>query len=247
MRTPFASTTSFGSTPQPFAAAPQTTTDIPFNARPLIRKEQRRRDLYLYRSPKLKRTVEVIGALSLTVALELEFSPSTVAFVERPRLLRYGGAEVELDFWQRERSGRERFHLLVSDDALEIEPISRRRRHRSARELVEAANAAGISLEFVLEADLVARAAALGTWYRLLPYVQTAYSLPHRITIEERVLEAFSAQSRMTFMQMEATLRGLHPADVRAVVCALIHRGTLSIDAMKPLHLHTVVEVGGEA
>ncbi len=216
--------------------------DLPFNARPLTRKEERRGDLYLYMSPKLQRPVAVIGAMTLAVALELEFSTATCAYVERPRLLRYRDSEVELSFWQREHAGRERFYLLIADDASEIEPKSRRRQHRDARDLIDVANAAGISLEFVFEADILAKAPSIATWYRLLPYVQTARSLPHRQSIEGRLLEAFANQPRMTFEQSEAALSGLHPADVRAVVCELIHRGLLLIDSAKPLHRHAVVE-----
>lgn len=236
--------TSFGidPTPRPFSSARPIEGDLPFDARPLTRKEERRGDLYLYTSPKLQRPVAVIGAMTLAVALELEFSTTTTAYVERPRLLRYRDSEAELSFWQRERAGRERFYLLVSDDDSEVEPKSRHRQHRDARDLIDAANAAGISLEFVFEADVLAKATSIATWYRLLPYVQTAHSLPHRQSIEGRLLEAFANQPRMTFDQCEAGLSGLHPADVRAVVCELIHRGLLWIDPAKPLHRHAVIE-----
>jgi len=229
-------------TPQPFSSARPIEGSLPFEARPLTRKEERRGDLYLYTSPKLQRPVTVIGAMTLAVALELEFSTTTAAYVERPRLLRYQDSEAELSFWQRELSGRERFQLLVSDKDSELEPKSRRRRHRDARDLINAANAAGISLEFVFEADVLAKGTSIATWYRLLPYVQTAHSLPHRQSIEGRLLEAFANQPRMTFDQCEAALGGLHPADSRAVVCALIHRGLLLIDPAKPLHRHAVIE-----
>lgn len=229
-------------TPQSFSSAHPVEDVLPFEARPLTRKEERRGDLYLYTSPKLQRPVAVIGAMTLAIALELEFSTATTAYVERPRLLRYRDSEVELSFWQREHSGRERFHLLVSDEDSEMELKSRRRQHRDARDLIDAANAAGISLSFVFEADVLAKATSIATWYRLLPYVQTAHTLPHRQSIESRLLEAFAHQPRMTFEQSEAALSGLYPADVRAVVCELIHRGLLLIDTAKPLHRHAVIE-----
>ncbi|HEX7323796.1 MAG TPA: hypothetical protein VF292_00390 [Rhodanobacteraceae bacterium] len=235
-------TLSFDPIPLSFSSAPPVEGGLPFEARPLTRKEERRGDLYLYASPKLQRTIAVIGAMTLAVALDLEFSTATVAYVERPRLLRYRDTEVELSFWDRERTGRERFYLLVSDATSELEPKSRHRQHRDARDLIDAANSAGISLEFVFEADVLAKAASIATWYRLLPYVQTAQSLPHRRSIEGRLLEAFASQRRMTFAQCEAALTGLHPGDVRAVICELIHRGLLWIDPAKPLHRHTVVE-----
>lgn len=245
MRDPSLPSTRFGPSPPAFVSAVPAATDLPFRARPLTRKEQRRGDLYLYDSPKLGRTVSVIGALTLAIALELEFSHSIIAFIERPRLLKYGDEEIELGFWQRERSARESFYVLVPDN--DVEPRSKIRSHRDARALVGAANSAGISIEFLFETDILAKAASIGTWYRLLPYVQTAHTLPHHHSIEERLLEAFATQRRMTFAQCETALTGLHPADVRAVMSALIHRGILTIDATKPLHAHSVVDVGGRA
>lgn len=235
-------TPSFDPTPQTFSSISPVEDSLPFEARPLTRKEERRGDLYLYSSPKLQRTIAVIGAMTLAVALELEFSAATTAYVERPRLLRYRDSEIELSFWQREHTGRERFFLLVPDESAETEPKSRHRRHRDARDLIDAANAAGISLEFVFEADVLAKATSIATWYRLLPYVQLAHALPHRQSIEGRLREVFANQPRMTFEQCEASLNGLHPADVRAVICDLVHRGLLLIDPAKPLHRHAVVE-----
>lgn len=219
----------------------------PFQPRELTRKEQRKGDLYLFNSPKLGRTVAVIGALALAQALELEFSVGTEGFVERPRRLAYPDGEIELTFWHRDSSGREQFLLLVPNASREIEPESRRRQHRHSRSIIGAANAAGLSLAFAFEDDLLAKAASVGTWFRLLPYVQTGLALPHRASIRDRVLDAFGAQSRMTLMQLEAGLTGLHAADVRAVVCSLIHSGELLIDAAKPLSRYTVVDLGGQA
>lgn len=247
MRDPSLPSTRFGPTQPIFMTTAGLGADLPFRPRDLTRREQRRGDLYLYHSPKLARTVAVVGVLALALALELEFSAETVAFVERPRMLRYRNNEVELSFWQREQSGRERFYLLVPNAVHEVEQKSRQRRHRDARDIIEAANSAGISLQFVFEADMVGKAASISTWFRLLPYVQTDLTLPHRSSIQGRILEAFAAQSRMTMAQIEATLTGFSPADVRAVVCANIHGGTLFIDPTKPLSCHTVVQLGRSA
>lgn len=247
MRDPSLPSSRFGPTQPGFMTTVGASVDLPFSPRDLTRQEQRREDLYLYHSPKLARTVAVIGVLALALALELEFSAHTVGFVERPRVLPYRDREVELNFWHREQSGRERFYLLVPNSTLEVERQSRQRRHRDGRDIIQAANAAGISLQFVFEADVLAKAASIGTWFRLLPYVQTALTLPHRHSIQGRVLEAFAAQSRMTMDQIEAGLVGLNAADVRAVVCAHIHSGTLAIDPTKPLSRHTVVELGWNA
>ena len=243
MRDPSTPSTRFGSVPQPFASKNGSGTELPFEPRQLTRKEERRGDLYLYHSPRLGRTVAVIGVPSLALALELEFDSETTGFVERPRTLSYRDAEIELTFWQQERSGRERFHYFVANASKEIEQKSRRRQHRNARDIIEAANAAGINLQFVFEDEILTKAASIGTWFRLLPFVQTALTLPHRYSVKERLLEALATQPRMTFDQAEAALTGVHPADVRAVACALVHAGTLIIDPTKPLSRHTVVEL----
>lgn len=237
-------------TPRPWAHAPAPSPrdrNWPFEPRELTRKEQRKDDLYLFTSPKLGRTVAVIGALALAQALELDFVTGTAGYVERPRRLEYGEGELELTFWRRERTGREQFLLLVPNASRELENESRRRRHRHSRAIIDAANAAGISLEFVFEDDVVAKAASIGTWFRLLPYVQTGLALPHRASIRDRLLEAFDAQARMTVMQVEAALTGLHAADVRAVMCSLIHSGELVIDPTRPLSRYTVVDLGEQA
>ena len=223
-----------GSVSPPFASTPALP-DAPFENRPLTRSEQRRGDLYTFHSPKLGRSAEVIHRGRLAMALELEFDPGVLVWVERPRLLAVKDAEIELCFWWRHVSGREGFHLFVDAATTTTDARRRIRQHRQSRDLIEAANVAGLSLEFVFEAALLERKNMLTTWFRLLPYVQTAATLPHLAALERLVGEAFSMQERMSFLQLEQNLVTHAPADGRAVACRLIHRGALQLDVSQPL------------
>lgn len=227
-------TPKIGSVSPHFAARPDLP-DAPFSARPLTRSEQRRGDLYTFRSPKLDRPVEVIHRARLAMALELEFDPDVTVWVERPRLLAVNDTEIELCFWRRSVSGREGFHLFVDAATTTQDGTRRVRHHRQARDIIQAANDAGLSLEFVFEAALLERKSELTSWFRLLPYVQTAATLPHLAALERLVEDAFLAQARMSFLQLEQNLGSHAAADVRAVACRLIHLGALQLDLSRPL------------
>ena len=201
----------------------------PFSPRPLTRPERRRGDLYLYRSPKLSRTVELIGCVNTALALTLEFDPGVAAYVERPRKLTLAsGTTMELAFWTQERKGRERFWLPVaSSDTLHTS--TPRREHRHARDIIEAAQVAHIALEFFFEDDLRRQSAVLSTWYRLLPYVQTARTLPHRESLSQQIMAMFQIMEQATVEQIELQLQAFRAADVRAVLFDLMHRGELAM------------------
>lgn len=226
----------------PFAAKARSS-NLPFSARPLTPRERRRDDLYLYLSPKLGREVSLLHQGRLAMALELEFEPDVVAWVERPRLLSVGQSDIELCFWFRRKTGREGFQLFVDAKNSRTDPRSRIKTHRHARDLIDAANRAGISLEFVLEAHLLERTNRIRIWYRLLPFVQTATTLPHLASLERVTREAFSMQQKMSFLQLEQALKPHAGPDVRAVACHLIHSGFLHLDSSKLLTSHTVLSI----
>lgn len=199
----------------------------PFSARLLTRSERRRGDLYIYRSPKLSRLVQLIGCVNMALALTLEFNPDVIAYTERPRKLSLASAtSIELTFWTRERKGRERFWLVVAASDT-THPSTPRREHRRARDIIEAANAAHIAVEFFFEDDLRRQSATLSTWYKLLPYVQTARHLPHRESLSQRIRALFQIMAQATVEHIELELQAFHSADVRAVLFDLVHCGEL--------------------
>jgi hypothetical protein len=200
----------------------------PFSPRALSRPERRRGDLYLFHSPKLSRTVELIGCLNMAIALRLEFDTQVVTYVERPRRLSLAsGVTIEFAYWTREGKGLERFWLPVAAGDTLHHPTSSRREHRQARDLVEAAQAAHIAVEFLFEEDLRRQSATLSTWYRLLPYVQTAQTLPHRESLRQHLHALFRTQARATVEQLERELQAFQAADVRAAIFDLVHSGEL--------------------
>lgn len=168
------------------------------------------------------------------MALRFEFDPLTLAYVERPRTIEVQGEAIELDFWTREMRGRERFWLVVAIDDT-ISPRSPRREFRRARELIEVAQHAHLSLDFCFEEDLQKAAGTLGTWYRLLPYAQTAVTLPNREALRTQVMALFDTLARASFDQIENALRGFQAADVRAIAVDLVCGGQLAL--VDPTHL----------
>lgn len=214
---------------------------LPYNARPLSRKERTNKDVYSYLSPRLGRVVEVVAPLRALMVLEFEFDPAVAGFAERPRKLAVGLGDVEIDFFTKEHSGRERYWLLVPDSEC-FEPKSPRRIHREANALVDAANRAHLALEFVFEADLLRRRARLNELVRLLPYVQDAMSLENREPLREQIRAALQALQRASIDQLWSALAGFHRADVTAVIADLIHAGELALVGGRALDRMSIVE-----
>jgi len=235
-----------GVLPQPCVRSPNAALcALPYAPRDLSRSERRREDLYLFRSPKLGRRTELVGCLTLALALTFEFDATCEAYTERPRKLVVGDSTVELSFWTRHSRGLERFWLIVPVDETR-EPQSPRRAHRDAAALIDAAQAAQIRLEFVFEEDIKKKADAIHTFFRLLPYVQTVRDLPSAEALRQHVRTVFTTLERATFPQIESELRAFHVADVRAAVCDLIHRGELKLlDPTRLERFSVVIRTGG--
>lgn len=220
----------------------KTDTPCPFSARALTTSERRRADLYLFWSPKLHRRVEVVSCLATALALKFEFDPNIVSYIERPRSLAVrGGSPIELAFWTVESRGRERLWLLVPASET-LHAGSPRREHRKSQALFEAASAAHLSLDFVFEDQFRKEADLLRSWYRMLPYVQSAEGLPNRVALSHQILAVFEDVPRATLKQIEDTLSGFHPADVRAVTFGLIHQGELNLANPTQLGRFSVLE-----
>lgn len=212
---------------------------FPFKPRSLTERELSREDVYLGRSPKLGRTVALVGIARLCFWLEREFDPATEVFVERPRQLElYEGRTVELDFWSRSSGGTERFWAMVgTDDSMiskgGIQP-------KDAALWDQAAHRAGLSLSFVYESELERRAQRIANYMRILPHVQAARRVNNLPTIAGRVKELFAgALHSLSFLQIEGTLSGLHAQAVRMATCTLIHTGWLTFPQDLPLSGNT--------
>lgn len=215
-------------------------TDRPFEARRLTLAELRAGDIHSYWSPKEGRLVRVSGLPSIALALLLEFDPNVVAFVERPRILCAGNDRYEISFWVRERSGVERMPLIVR--SCDMERGKGRAGHRRAAALIEAATAAYIPLEFVLERDVLAQRAKIALAYRQLPSVQCATQLANRAQISDRIIAALDEFGRMRLAQLEAALGGYCEADLTCVLAYLLHQGQIQCNAEDRLRRSTLFE-----
>ncbi|QDI03424.1 hypothetical protein E4A48_06715 [Xanthomonas cerealis pv. cerealis] len=214
------------------------TQDAAFLGRELSLRELKRQDIYFYDSPKLGRRITVVEPSRLALALELEFDPTVVAYVPRPRILDTQAGGIELCFWSCTNAGFEQFHSITFGAT-----GSRKTEQRRAALLLAAATAQ-IALRLEPQAQYLHRATANANRLRLLPYVQTAQHLAQRETVSARILDVFRYQPRQSFHQLELTMEGFDPCDVRATACALVHAGHLKLDWNSRLQRYSALEHG---
>lgn len=217
--------------------------ELPYTARELTPKEVRDEDIYSFNSPKLEhRRVRVATIPHLMLALRLEFDSEVESYVERPRLLSCESATYEFSFWYRLRSGREFLPLIVP--AGSSEPgASGHRRHRKEKQLLAAAEGAQLPLHFEFETELLHLAPAFASWLRMLPGVQLASRFSHRYDLRDRILEVARRFDRIRASQIVDALDGFPAADVRCVICDLIHAGFLVIDPKVVFVQHSLCQV----
>jgi len=213
--------------------------DHPHLARELTPREWRTLDVYQYKSPKLGRCVTVIEPARLALALELEFDPGITHYTERPRALRVDEGSIELCFWHRTVTGFEQYDLLTSNK--EATPHAVRRAERRTARIIETASSAGIRLRVRKTSYCLPNRIANSTRIQLLPYVQIARELPNAHALEQAIGEHTCVTPRTSFYAIERSLSAFRPHDVRAVVCALIHRGDLQLDPTDRLSLASAV------
>lgn len=213
--------------------------DLPYKARELSLRERRTLDTYEFVSPKNRRLVTIVEPSRLALALELEFDPWIVDYVERPRGLRVGEKSIELCFWHRSISGIEQYELLTTNK----EPTVHAARHAERRtaQILEAAKLAGTNLRVRRSSYCLVNRIPNSTRLLLLPYVQAAMSLPNSHVLEQAIKEHVEAIPRTTFYAIERSLPAFRGHELRAQVCALIHRGYLAIDPTIRLRLGNAV------
>lgn len=212
----------------------------PFAPRVLGHAEFRQRDVYRFYSPKEDRPVDVCGPFELAYRLQLEFDPDVTAIVERPRKLAMGLSRIELTFWFRERTGRERFTLLVPDVATLPGPDGIRR-PRQIERLRAAARDSGISLEFVTEDAIKSKSARCELYYHLLGPVQSARALKAGLVVRQEVLRVVELYPRVRVAQVVGDLGHLPASHVHLVIAELLFLGAVKTDATARLTEHALL------
>lgn len=212
----------------------------PYSPRLLSHREFKERDVYRFVSPKEDRPVNVCGPFELGYRLCLEFNPQVSAVIERPRKLTVGGKSVELSFWWRERSGRERFALLVPDP--DTQPgADGKRRPRQLERLMAAVDDTGIQLQIVTEPELRERSTRVELYYHLLPFVQSARELKSGLVLRHEVFSVISLYPRVRVKQVVDELGRFPQAQIHIVIAELLYLGIIETDAPTRLRNESLV------
>lgn len=212
----------------------------PFSPRLLSHREFKARDIYRFVSPKENRPVNVCGPFEFGFRLCLEFDSQVTAVTERPRILIVGGKPVELSFWWRERSGRERFALLVPDPDT-LPGTDSKRRPRQLERLMVAASDASIHLQTIVETELMERSTRIELYHHLLPFVQSARELKSGLVLRQEVLRVISLFPRVRVEQVVQELARFPQAQIHIVIAELIHLGAIQTDASTRLRNESLV------
>jgi hypothetical protein len=172
----------------------------------------------------------------------MEFNPKVGAYTERPRVLSVGTALYEICFWWRDTSGEEHMLMIVMGTSSAAQ-AEKRRAHRDAEALIEAARAAHLPLEFIQERDVLAQSDRIALAYRLLPDVQTAIRLTNRGIVHDAIVDQLSRHHRLRFSQLTTALEGFQHADIQCVLAYLVHAGILTCDAKDRMLRSTCFEI----
>ena len=213
----------------------------PFISREITNQEARRLDVYYYISPKNKsRLVSLIEPCRLAIALEFEFDPDVVSYVERPRTLSVENRLIELCFWISRKSGSESFVTFRRQTKPSTQAV--RAEERFCNKLLDAARDAGLALTIRKPQSLLLAKVANATRLELLPYVQAANAIQGIEVLVDAILEHMRAHQISSFYSIERSLCDPFDwRDVRSVTCLLIHRGLLRIDFNERLKVSSKV------
>ena len=215
---------------------------LPFKPRRLSVGERSRRELFVFHSPRNRRTVTVADFLHLAIALKFEFDPSLVAYVERPRRMALSPRqEIDISFWTRNRDGDERYYLAIPN-AGTMSSTSGTVAIRDREALDAAAARHDLRLTYLTEREMLSAIAGSATAFELLPHVWAYQRLVCRSSIRVQILAQLAATSRVTLAQLVATL-DFEAANIRAVVAGMIHDGTLRLIDYTPRGTTAVIEV----
>lgn len=205
-----------------------TNASLPFKPRLLTRSERYRREIFVFHSPRNNRVVTVAEMLHLAIALQFEFNPNLVAYVERPRRIALSPRQgIDISFWTRSRTGEEHYHLAIPN-AGTMGSTSGTVSIRDREKLDEAAVRHDLQLSFITEREMITAIANCAMAFELLPHVWAYSRLVSRSLIRAEINAHLLNNPRTTLAQLLQLLQ-FPPDSIRAVVAAMVHDGTLSL------------------
>ncbi len=201
---------------------------LPFTSRLLTRSERNRREIFVFHSPRNNRVVTVAELLHLAIALQFEFNPSLVAYVERPRRIALSPRQdIDISFWTRDRAGNEHYYLAVPN-AGTMGSTSGTVSIKERDKLDDAAARHDLQLTYITEREMITAIANCTMAFELLPHVWAYSRLVSRTLIRAEINAHLLNNPRTTLAQLLQLLK-FPPDSVRAVVAAMVHDGSLSL------------------
>lgn len=219
-----------------------TTPNLPYKPRLLKRGERSRREVFVYFSPRNQRIVTIADTVNVAMALHLEFDPSLIYYVERPRRLQLTDKQdIDITFWTRSKTGEECFYLVIPQGGT-VGSSTGTLSIRDRGSLDAAAQRQGISLRYLTEDELMSNRIWLATAFELLPLVWLHGRLLNRSMIRARIEGLMRNVERMNLSSLIGAL-DYEPTHVRAVVAAMIHAGAMRLIDYQPGAMDAVLEV----
>jgi hypothetical protein len=201
---------------------------LPFKPRLLTRSERNRREIFVFHSPKNNRVVTVAEMLHAAIALQFEFNPNLVAYVERPRRIALTPRQdIDVSFWTRSRTGEEHYYLAIPN-AGTMGSTSGTVSIRDRERLDEAAVRHDLQLSYITEREMIAAISNCATAFELLPHVWAYSRLVTRSLIRAQINAHLLNNPRTSLAQLLGLLQ-FPPDSIRAVVAAMVHDGALSL------------------
>jgi hypothetical protein len=201
---------------------------LPMKPRALSRSERNRREIFVFHSPKNNRVVTIAEMVHLALALQFEFDPSLLCYVERPRRIALSPRqEIDISFWTRSKTGEERYYLAIPNSGT-MGSTSGNVSIRDQEELDEAAARHDLKLTYVTERQMISALSQCRVAFELLPHVWAHSRLIVRSTIRAQINAHLANNPRTTLADLIKLLDFL-PDSIRAVAAAMVHDGSLRL------------------
>jgi hypothetical protein len=196
------------------------------DVRVLTRGKRDALNLYIARSVRLGRVVELVGPANYELWMLLEWQTDLAAFTERPVV--YGNeseSTVRVDFWIKPKGAAAYYAILASADCL--------RRNQSGvvtptfeSNVPDVHSVAGTELRWIPDTYLRDNIVAIRNRKFLMPYATEAALYP-QIALRESIQRKVKIRSPISWRNIEASFQSNLRHSVRCELSFLLHKGTL--------------------